>query len=43
MRAKGEKGSPTTKTNFLDEGGVTLLGGHTIWGRGEEWSGINKL
>jgi hypothetical protein len=43
MHAKGEKGSPTTKTNFLDEGAVTLLGGCTVCGRGEEWSGVNEL
>jgi hypothetical protein len=42
MRAKGEKGAQPSKNEFSLEihkrggGGVTLLGGRTIWGRGEE-------
>jgi hypothetical protein len=41
MHAKGEKGPQPHKMNFLDEGGVTSLGGRTIWGRGKEWKGIS--
>jgi hypothetical protein len=43
MRAKGEKGAQPSKNEFFLEihkrGGVTLLGGRTIWGRREEWRG----
>jgi hypothetical protein len=39
MRAKGEKGAQPSKNEFFLEihkrGGVTLLGGRTIWGRGK--------
>jgi hypothetical protein len=42
-----EKKEPNhQKTNFPRRstrgGGITLLGGRTIWGRGEEWRGINE-
>jgi hypothetical protein len=46
IRAKGEEEAPSNKNEFFLEihkrGGVTLLGGCTIWGRGEEWRGINE-
>jgi hypothetical protein len=42
-----EKRSPTIKKRIFlgdpQEGGVTLLGGRTIWGRGKGMEAINEV